>query len=354
MYRKIFVTFGTFSAPGLPALSYSHWPESAEGFSRVKYRLVSGFHSTHLAGNEILSGQKRIPGYHYLSYIVFFFAAVRDNNINKCKSLYSFLEHIKKQNMEVHHHPDLHHKKKRFTDYLLEFMMIFLAVFMGFVAENIRESLGDKSKEKEYIASFIEDLSADTATLHEQIPLMKASRRGLDTLIAQTYLYLNGKADTRVMYYTYHHDCRAIFNLELSQRTIHQLKNSGNMRLIHYKEAADIISGAEVGFEVLNERTRFYKARQEDAAAFGLKIFDFKEYQKANTAEDGSINTDDEGFLVISYQPPLNIADPVYLKEFAARVGYYRNALDIYIGNLGSAIPDAEKAIAYLKKAYHL
>ncbi|MEO8109457.1 MAG: hypothetical protein ABI594_05475 [Ginsengibacter sp.] len=256
--------------------------------------------------------------------------------------------------MEVHHHSDLHHKKKRFTDYLLEFLMIFLAVFMGFIAENIRENLSDKAKEKEYIASFIEDLSADTARLHEQIPRMKASIRGLDTLIAQTYLYLNGKANTRVMYYTYHHDCRALYNLELSQRTINQLKSSGNMRLIHDKNAADIISEAEVGFDVLNERTRFYKARQEDAAGFGLRIFDFKEYQKANTTADGNINTNDEGFLAISYQPLLNFTDPVYLKEFAARVGYYRNAFDIYIEELSSAIPNVEKTIAYLKKAYRL
>ncbi|MEP6582895.1 MAG: hypothetical protein ABJA90_01460 [Ginsengibacter sp.] len=256
--------------------------------------------------------------------------------------------------MEVHHHPDLHHKKKRFTEYLLEFLMIFLAVFMGFIAENIRESLSDKSKEKEYIASFIEDLKTDTASLHEQIPQMQASIRGLDTLIAQIYLYLSGKADTRIMYYTYHHDCRALFNLELSQRTINQLKNSGNMRLIHDRNAADIISGAEVGFQVLNERTAFYKSRQEDASAFGLKIFDFREYQKANTSSDGKANTNDEGFLSITYQPPLNIIDPVYLKEFAARVGYYRNAFDIYVGNLSSALPGVEKTIAYLEKAYDL
>lgn len=27
--------------------------------------------------------------------------------------------------MEVHHHPDLHHKRKHFREYLLEFLMIF-------------------------------------------------------------------------------------------------------------------------------------------------------------------------------------------------------------------------------------
>ena len=35
--------------------------------------------------------------------------------------------------MEVHHHPDLHHKRKHFSEYVLEFFMIFLAVTMGFL-----------------------------------------------------------------------------------------------------------------------------------------------------------------------------------------------------------------------------
>ena len=41
--------------------------------------------------------------------------------------------------MEVHHHPDLHHNKKKGKEYFLEFLMIFLAVCMGFIAENVRE-----------------------------------------------------------------------------------------------------------------------------------------------------------------------------------------------------------------------
>ncbi len=50
--------------------------------------------------------------------------------------------------MEVHHHPDLHHKKKKFTEYLLEFLMIFLAVTLGFFAESLREGLADHAKER--------------------------------------------------------------------------------------------------------------------------------------------------------------------------------------------------------------
>jgi len=57
--------------------------------------------------------------------------------------------------MEVHHHPDLHHRRKKFKEYLLEFFMIFLAVSMGFIAENVREGIGDREKERHYVESLV-------------------------------------------------------------------------------------------------------------------------------------------------------------------------------------------------------
>src|ERR1700750_2357010 len=66
------------------------------------------------------------------------------------------------ENMEVHHHPDLHHKRKNFKEYFLEFLMIFLAVTMGFFAESYREHLVNNDKEEVYMKSMIQDLKRDT------------------------------------------------------------------------------------------------------------------------------------------------------------------------------------------------
>src|SRR5580704_791747 len=54
--------------------------------------------------------------------------------------------------MEVHHHPQV--EKKNFKEYFLEFLMIFLAVTMGFFAENIREYFAEKKNAKEYLEFF--------------------------------------------------------------------------------------------------------------------------------------------------------------------------------------------------------
>ena len=80
--------------------------------------------------------------------------------------------------MEVHHHPNI--EKKNLKDHFLEFLMIFLAVTMGFFAENIRESIVNNHKEKEYIISLVEDLEADTAKLNQGIQLNNEQSKGYD------------------------------------------------------------------------------------------------------------------------------------------------------------------------------
>jgi len=41
--------------------------------------------------------------------------------------------------MEVHHHPNV--EKKNIKEYFFVFLMIFLVVTLGFIAENIRKKL---------------------------------------------------------------------------------------------------------------------------------------------------------------------------------------------------------------------
>ena len=60
--------------------------------------------------------------------------------------------------METHAH-ELHKAPgSGWKHYFFEFFMLFLAVFFGFLAENLREHLSDKEKGKVYIASLVEEL----------------------------------------------------------------------------------------------------------------------------------------------------------------------------------------------------
>lgn len=71
--------------------------------------------------------------------------------------------------MEPHHphHHDLPgHKENPWKHYLIEFLMLFFAVTLGFYSENIRESISNHSKEKDFMFSMIEDLKNDTSTFN--------------------------------------------------------------------------------------------------------------------------------------------------------------------------------------------
>lgn len=69
--------------------------------------------------------------------------------------------------MEVHHHPEV--EKKGFKEYLLEGLMIFIAVMMGFIAENIRENITNKEHARQLTTQLVQDLKTDTAQLNKAI-----------------------------------------------------------------------------------------------------------------------------------------------------------------------------------------
>jgi hypothetical protein len=60
--------------------------------------------------------------------------------------------------MEVHKHPHHVMHKKKWPEYLLEFFMLFLAVTLGFFAENIREHYSEKENAKRYLQSYRDEL----------------------------------------------------------------------------------------------------------------------------------------------------------------------------------------------------
>src|SRR5580704_7746635 len=88
------------------------------------------------------------------------------------------------QIMEVHHHPEIHHERKKFKEYFLEFLMIFLAVTMGFFAETIREGISEHGRAKEFASSMIKDLEEDTIQLKGYSTYFNYAANKLDTFMS--------------------------------------------------------------------------------------------------------------------------------------------------------------------------
>jgi len=84
------------------------------------------------------------------------------------------------ENMEVHHHPEV--EKKGIKEYLLEGLMIFIAVMMGFIAENIRENITNKEHARQLTTQLVQDLKTDTSDLNEAIKFQDSILRAHDSL----------------------------------------------------------------------------------------------------------------------------------------------------------------------------
>jgi hypothetical protein len=130
--------------------------------------------------------------------------------------------------MEVHHHPKV--EKKNFKEYFLEFIMIFLAVTMGFFAESLREHLSNHSKEREYIIGIKKDLVADTASMNDFLPYLISRVDQTDTLIKilQTPGVTGRGSD---MYYLARLTTK-LRSFISNNTTLTELEHSGNFGLI--------------------------------------------------------------------------------------------------------------------------
>src|SRR5687767_10815291 len=84
--------------------------------------------------------------------------------------------------MEVHHHA--HTARKKWTHYFWEFLMLFLAVTLGFFVENQREHYIENQRAKQYASFLHNDLAKDTANLFQRIEYMASGIKQIDTLIS--------------------------------------------------------------------------------------------------------------------------------------------------------------------------
>jgi hypothetical protein len=139
--------------------------------------------------------------------------------------------------MEVHAHT--HTERKKWTHYLWEFFMLFLAVFCGFTAENWREHFVEHAREKQYMRTLLEDLKKDTSSLEECLYFWKKLRDKIDNSrpLLKTSLHNNSQKEIYEMA-----AMMVDFNdFIYSDRTIEQLRNSGNFRLIRNEHVSDTL-----------------------------------------------------------------------------------------------------------------
>jgi hypothetical protein len=164
--------------------------------------------------------------------------------------------------MEVHHHahsadPGLHRGRKKWTHYFWEFLILFLAVFCGFLAEYTLEHKIEKDRERQFIHSLVNDIKADIAQLNSVIQKRNEKIQRMDSLI---YL-VNSPGITEhgsSIYFSAIHTARlADIRFTANNGTLQQLKNASGLRLIRNRAVVDSITRYDVSvrnLETLGEQ----------------------------------------------------------------------------------------------------
>ena len=130
--------------------------------------------------------------------------------------------------MEVHKHPHHVTHKKKWGEYLLEFFMLFLAVFLGFVAENAREHMVEKNRAKQYAKSLISDLRNDTVMVNDHIQQITMNMNRIDSLCG--YVYDKSLNQINNFDLIYKSSIGSYNPYTWNRATLEQIKSSGSLR----------------------------------------------------------------------------------------------------------------------------
>jgi hypothetical protein len=177
--------------------------------------------------------------------------------------------------MEVHHHPEV--EKKGFKEYILEGLMIFLAVTMGFFAETIRENISETSHAKELAKSLYKEVYTDSIAMQNKLNLRFTKDQQLEYF--RRYMRDSSLTNLSEKFYPgflWSFVLTTTIIFDPNDGVITQLRNSGTLRYLKSVELQNCVS--RINFAILNVRNRNaqeYSFVSEFTRPFILKHYDF-------------------------------------------------------------------------------
>ena len=252
------------------------------------------------------------------------------------------------KDMEVHHHahdPAAPHHKKNWKSYFWEFLMLFLAVFCGFLAEYQLEHKIEKDRELQFIKSLTTDLEDDVKNLNAIIEQEDDGIKSLDTLIDLLNNPQLAKQYGDQLYYVARVGPRSI-PFANNSRTFDQLKNSGGFRLIRKTEASNHIMGYYNQFSWIRLLEDNYNHEFDNFKHIAAKILD-PSILRRQEKDKGIINRSIDN-------PTLRTYDIEMLKEMAFHTVHMNGSRRSKLQLFEKLKKSAEELISYLQNEYHL
>ena len=189
--------------------------------------------------------------------------------------------------MEVHAHS--HTPRQKWTHYLWEFLMLFLAVFCGFLAENQREHMVEDQRAKALAKNLYKELYEDSIAVQKCIE----NRKKKESECRYFVDYVKDSSLTNLSERFFPAFTTSLIQIqyiifEPNDGILNQLRNSGELRYFKNSELQSEIG--KLGVKIAYVRTRNdkeYSYIEFYHRPFVLKHFDFHWYE--NLTHNGTL-----------------------------------------------------------------
>jgi hypothetical protein len=253
--------------------------------------------------------------------------------------------------MEVHHHPDLHHKKKNFKEYFLEFIMIFLAVTLGFIAENLRERIHNRNETADNILSMVADLKSDSAMFSSILAANEYSVRMTDTLID---MLGNKSSNTGHIYFLARNITAVADWIKPDTRTFEQMKTTGSFQLIKSKTVLDSITAYYQSLKWFDFGNNLETQRVDEVINSNGTLFNGNVFKKMLSFGFGNAEHNTLKFIEPDGNPPLMTDDASLINIVIVRYQYFEIVIRENNGTTALEIERCNRLIKLLNKEYSL
>ncbi|HEX6847823.1 MAG TPA: hypothetical protein VF144_12640 [Chitinophagaceae bacterium] len=244
--------------------------------------------------------------------------------------------------MEVHAHT--HTPRRKWSHYFWEFLMLFLAVFCGFLAEYQLEHTIEHQREKQYVNSILEDLKGDIKQLDSLINTRIVRKVFIDSLNIML-----DQPDPDVYGSSIYYSARLLTVTTVyfsNDRTIQQLKNGGNLRLIRKQRVSDAIMSYDNQVRwngIIIDREQFFVREYTKLIE---EIFDSRVFNKMATGVFG--------FERPRGNPKLLKKDKATIQLFLNKL-HFLNSVNSYLLMMNNQMLDkAQQTKAIIEEEYNV
>jgi hypothetical protein len=261
--------------------------------------------------------------------------------------------------MEVHHHSHPGYHKKTWKDYFWEFLMLFLAVFCGFLAEYQLEHKIEKDRAEKYMHDMVENLKYDTLRVALNVPLNRETRKDLDSFQYEIKNAISGHDNTNLLYY-FSLKINDYNQVAFNKAAITQLKNSGQLRMVKndalVNEMLDYYERKVFAAELYQQNAQ--KAFENFTIALN-NVFSTTSFDFIATASDSTYRQQMEddykrNLLSVIKDQPLQLlnGDKSSLEKLYTAVGNFEWSLINYNKFLNFSRQGAEKLMLHIEEVY--